>query len=450
MTLRHDRPRRRTSTSSIADGVIADVAPSGELGDDAREIDRCDRPARPAGPDRCPRAPQRPRPRRLGGVRDRHARARGRRLHVRRRHAAELVPADRPRGRVRRRRWPRRRAPRTSTSRSGAASSRATSTHMDELAACGVVGFKAFMADSGNDDFAGLRRPHAVRGHAPRGQARPAGRRARRERRDGARARAGARSRPGARRWPTSSPRARSPPRSRRSRARSRSPREAGCALHIAHVSCGSAAALVAEARAAGADVTCETCPHYLTLTDEDAERIGAAGQVRAAAAQRGRARRPVARRAPRDDRPDRLRPLARPARAQAGPRVRAWGGISGCQTTARVLLAEGLDDDGARAPLRRRARGAPRPARRPRRARHGRQPARSSTRRPSRASRRATSTTATSRASSSAAAARPHRAHDPARPHGRDRRPPGRRAEASSAPSRGRPRARASDPTCG
>ena len=25
---------------------------------------------------------------------------------------------------------------------------------MDELAACGVVGFKAFMADSGNDDFA--------------------------------------------------------------------------------------------------------------------------------------------------------------------------------------------------------------------------------------------------------------------------------------------------------
>ena len=60
---------------------------------------------------------------------------------------------------------------------------------------------------------------------------------------------------------------------------------EAGCALHIVHVSCGSAAALVAEARRAGADVTCETCPHYLALTDEDAERIGAPGQVRAAAA---------------------------------------------------------------------------------------------------------------------------------------------------------------------
>ena len=33
---------------------------------------------------------------------------------------------------------------------------------------------------------------------------------------------------------------------------------------------------LVAEARARGVDVTCETCPHYLALTDEDAERIGA------------------------------------------------------------------------------------------------------------------------------------------------------------------------------
>ncbi len=69
-----------------------------------------------------------------------------------------------------------------------------------------------------------LRRPHAVRGHAQCGQARPAGRGARRERGDGAPARAAGalvRRRP---RWPTSSPRARSPPRSRRSRARSRSP----------------------------------------------------------------------------------------------------------------------------------------------------------------------------------------------------------------------------------
>ena len=33
---------------------------------------------------------------------------------------------------------------------------------------------------------------------------------------------------------------------------------------------------MVAEARARGLDVSCETCPHYLVLTDEDAERLGA------------------------------------------------------------------------------------------------------------------------------------------------------------------------------
>ena len=50
----------------------------------------------------------------------------------------------------------------------------------------------------------------------------------------------------------------------------------AGCALHVVHVSTGRGVALVAEARARGADVTCETCPHYLLLTEEDAERLGA------------------------------------------------------------------------------------------------------------------------------------------------------------------------------
>ncbi len=51
---------------------------------------------------------------------------------------------------------------------------------------------------------------------------------------------------------------------------------ETGCRLHIVHVSCGRGVALVAEARAQGVDVTCETCPHYLFLTDEDMVRLGA------------------------------------------------------------------------------------------------------------------------------------------------------------------------------
>jgi allantoinase len=51
---------------------------------------------------------------------------------------------------------------------------------------------------------------------------------------------------------------------------------ETGCALHVVHVSCGAGVTLIASARRHGVDVTCETCPHYLTMTEEDAIRIGA------------------------------------------------------------------------------------------------------------------------------------------------------------------------------
>jgi allantoinase len=51
---------------------------------------------------------------------------------------------------------------------------------------------------------------------------------------------------------------------------------ETGCRLHIVHVSCGSGVTLVAEARARGIDVTCETCPHYFVLTEQDMEQLGA------------------------------------------------------------------------------------------------------------------------------------------------------------------------------
>ncbi|MBA2434560.1 MAG: allantoinase AllB [Chthoniobacterales bacterium] len=52
--------------------------------------------------------------------------------------------------------------------------------------------------------------------------------------------------------------------------------RETGCRLHIVHVSCGRGVTLVADARAQGVDVTCETCPHYLFLNDQDMTRLGA------------------------------------------------------------------------------------------------------------------------------------------------------------------------------
>jgi allantoinase len=54
---------------------------------------------------------------------------------------------------------------------------------------------------------------------------------------------------------------------------------ETRCALHIVHVSSGKGIALVSAAKQAGVDVSCETCPHYLVLTEDDVEQLGAAAK---------------------------------------------------------------------------------------------------------------------------------------------------------------------------
>lgn len=52
--------------------------------------------------------------------------------------------------------------------------------------------------------------------------------------------------------------------------------RETGACLHIVHISSGRGVAAALEARASGTNLTIETCPHYLFFTGEDMERIGA------------------------------------------------------------------------------------------------------------------------------------------------------------------------------
>lgn len=54
---------------------------------------------------------------------------------------------------------------------------------------------------------------------------------------------------------------------------------ETGCAIHIVHVTCPEGIDLVTDAKRRGVNVTVETCPHYLILTDRDAVRIGAAAK---------------------------------------------------------------------------------------------------------------------------------------------------------------------------
>ena len=50
---------------------------------------------------------------------------------------------------------------------------------------------------------------------------------------------------------------------------------ETGCAFHVCHVSTKESVRLVREARARGVNVTAETAPHYLLLTEEDLQEDG-------------------------------------------------------------------------------------------------------------------------------------------------------------------------------
>ena len=146
---------------------------------------------------------------------------------------------------------------------------------MEQLAARGVIGFKAFMADSGIGDFscvddatlkAGMRRAAELgRLVAVHAESEPITARLTVE--------ALAENRISVRDYLNSRPIY------QELEAIQRAIHIAGetkCSLHIVHVSSGAGVALVASARSHGADVTCETCPHYLVMTEDDMERIGA------------------------------------------------------------------------------------------------------------------------------------------------------------------------------
>jgi allantoinase len=115
--------------------------------------------------------------------------------------------------------------------------------------------------------------------------------------------------------------------------------REAGAKLHIVHVSSGRGVALAAEARAQGTDVSIETCPHYLFFTEDDVERLGAVAKcappLRAASEQDALWKELLAGTVDivaSDHSPA-------PPDMKTGDFGKAWGGIAGVQSTLAVLL---------------------------------------------------------------------------------------------------------------
>ncbi len=219
--------------------------------------------------------------------------------------------------------------------------------YLDDLAACGVVGFKAFMSNSGIADFpaaddltlyegmahaARLGLPVAV--HAENDTIT-----------SGLGWRAVAAGRASARDYLASRPIVAELEAITRAITFAE---DTGCRLHVVHVSTGRGVALVAAARARGVDVSCETCPHYLVLTDDDLEELGAVAKC--APPLRPRVEVEALWRAlfagdlpmvASDHSPV-------PADLKAGDDFfRMWGGVSGCQSTLQLLLTEGHERRG-------------------------------------------------------------------------------------------------------
>jgi allantoinase len=120
---------------------------------------------------------------------------------------------------------------------------------------------------------------------------------------------------------------------------------ETGAKLHIVHVSTGGGVARAAEARARGVDVSVETCPHYLFFTEEDLEIIGVA--LKCAPPLRHADEHAMLWGEVLDGRVDLIasdHSPVDPSLKIAGDFRASWGGIAGVQSTLAVLLERGLD----------------------------------------------------------------------------------------------------------
>jgi allantoinase len=210
---------------------------------------------------------------------------------------------------------------------------------MAELAGRGVIGFKAFMADSGLPEFprsddltlyegmceaARLQLPVAVHAenhelvHALARRAQQAGR-------------------TGVRDFLDSRPVLAEVEAIQRAALLAG---EAGAKLHIVHISSGRGVLAALEARGRGVDLSIETCAHYLYFTEADMERLGAVAKC-APPLRDATEREWLARAVLRGD-IDMVTSDHSPAPAsmkQGGNFFEIWGGIAGVQSTLAVLL---------------------------------------------------------------------------------------------------------------
>ena len=213
--------------------------------------------------------------------------------------------------------------------------------HLDDLEALaerGVIGFKAFLSGSGIDDFpkadlatlkAGMKKSAAlglpVSVHAEFDQDLPV---------TGTSVRAYLDSRPIAAEVAAIA-------------AALELAGETGCALQVVHVSSIEGLERIAEAKRRGVDVTAETCPHYLLLTGDDMERIGA--PAKCAPPMRDESNRRALWQALRQGLVDTIgsdHSPSPPEMKQHADFFQVWGGIASVQHLLPLLLDAGLEPD--------------------------------------------------------------------------------------------------------
>jgi len=121
--------------------------------------------------------------------------------------------------------------------------------------------------------------------------------------------------------------------------------RETGCKLHIVHISSGKGVAAALEARSRATDISIETCPHYLLFTEDDLLRIGAVAKCAPplrccserdalwASVLRGEVDVIASDHSP-----------CPPEMKQRDNFFEIWGGIAGVQWTLPALIDKGID----------------------------------------------------------------------------------------------------------
>jgi allantoinase len=119
-----------------------------------------------------------------------------------------------------------------------------------------------------------------------------------------------------------------------------------GCRLHIVHMSLPEGTEMIQAAQASGQRVTVETCAHYLTLTDDDLVRLGpvakCAPPLRDSSAQEGLWRDVLGGRI--DCITSDHSPCPTEDKSRGDENIfEAWGGITGVQTLVPLILTEGV-----------------------------------------------------------------------------------------------------------